>query len=87
MTLLLVSALWAVLITFVAVAVKAGIQSGRLGALGATLAIAGTIAAFPLAIATSGAIELSSSTLLISVVALVVPTSLIGYLIFRRYLA
>jgi len=86
-SLLSVAVLWALVITLVATAVKAGLSSGRLSITGAALAIAATIAAFPLATAVTGALAVSWQTLFISAFALFVPTITVGYFVFKSLVA
>lgn len=85
MSLILVAGLWSIVITFVGIAVKAGLRSRRLSSLGAALAIGVTIAAFPLALGVSGAMTLSWPTLAIGVVVLLVPSTVVSYLIVRAF--
>ena len=83
----LVAGLWSIVITLVAIVVKAGLRSRRLSSLGAAVAIGITIAGFPLALPVSGAMTLSWQTQAIGVAVLLVPSTVVSYLIVRTYSA
>lgn len=83
MSLLLLAAVWALLITAVSVAVGARLRSGSLSVLGGAAAVAATIATFPLGMAVSGVGGISWSNALISAAILAIPGLVAGFLMLR----